>query len=245
MSKPRNGLDILLGEAMKYELVLFDSDGTLFDFEMASEVALKNSYHLFGIDEKWNSDTMTHYRKLNKQIWNEFEQKKITPTQLKPERFRRFLSEISEPDIDPKKFSDNYLKILSEGTYLIENAEEIVKWCSEKLKIGIITNGFTSVQKPRFSESILDQYFEHYIISEEIGFAKPFPEIFEYAFNKFDHTNKDTAIIIGDNLTSDIKGGNNFGIDTCWLNEEGQENSGIIPTYEIKNLLELKNILTN
>ena len=230
---------------MKYELVLFDSDGTLFDFEMASEAALKNSYHLFGIDGKWNSNTMTHYRKVNKQIWNEFEQKKITPAQLKPERFKRFLSEISEPDIDPEKFSDNYLKILSQGTFLIDHAEDIVKWCAERFKIGIITNGFTSVQKPRFSESILDEYFEHYIISEEIGFAKPYPEIFDYALNKFNHTVKESVIIIGDNLTSDIKGGNDFGIETCWLNEDGKETSEIVPTYEIKNLLDLKEILTN
>ena len=138
-----------------------------------------------------------------------------------------------------------YLLSLSQSTDLIEGAEDLVKWCSGKFKLGIITNGLTSVQKPRFGKSILNKYFEHYIISEEIGFAKPNSEIFDYSFNKFDHVDKNSAIIIGDNLTSDIKGGNDYGIDTCWINQFGVSGNSIIPTYEIKDLSELKQILSS
>ncbi len=227
---------------MKYELILFDADGTLFDFEKASVEALKKTMKLFGID-KWNTETWELYKKINKQIWDEFELKKISAIELKPERFRRFFSAISVHDIDPSEFSNKYLLFLSHGTYLIDGAEELVKWCYGKYKLGIITNGLTSVQKPRFSQSILNKYFEHYIISEEIGYAKPHPEIFDYAFEKFDHLDKSSAIIIGDNLTSDIKGGNDYGIDTCWFNQTGLSKNSIIPTYEITDLSELKNIL--
>ena len=229
---------------MKYKLVLFDADGTLFDFERASEEAIKSGLMNFNID-RWNSETMTIYRKVNKQIWDEFELKQISASNLKAERFKRFFIEISVENVDPKEFSDYYLFSLSQNTDLIEGAEDIVKWCYGKFELGIITNGLTSVQKPRLNSSILDEYFEHYIISEEIGFAKPHAEIFDYSFDKFEHTDKESAIIIGDNLTSDIKGGNNYGIDTCWINQTGANNNSIIPTYEISDLTQLKNILSS
>lgn len=228
---------------MKYKLVLFDADGTLFDFEKASEEAIKKGFEKFEIG-CWNSETMIIYRKINKQIWDEFELKLISASNLKAERFRRFFIEISAENVDPKEFSDYYLLSLSQSTDLIDGAEDLVKWCYGKFKIGIITNGLTLVQKPRFGNSILDKYFEHYIISEEIGFAKPHPEIFDYSFSKFDHTDKNSAIIIGDNLTSDIRGGNDYGIDTCWINQSGASKDTIVPTYEINDLAELKKILS-
>ena len=227
---------------MKYELVLFDADGTLFDFDKASEEALKRAMQLFNID-KWNADTWALYKKVNKQIWNEFELKQISAADLKLERFRRFFSALSVTDVEPKDFSDKYLLFLSQGTYLIDGALELVQWCYGKFRLGIITNGLTNVQKPRFNESVLNKYFEHYIISEEIGFAKPHPEIFDYSFEKFNHTDKKSAIIIGDNLTSDIKGGIDYGIDTCWFNALGANSDSIIPTYEINKLENLKDIL--
>jgi len=227
---------------MKYELVLFDADGTLFDFDKASEEALKRAMQLFNID-KWNADTWALYKKVNKQIWNEFELKQISAADLKLERFRRFFSALSVTDVEPKDFSDKYLLFLSQGTYLIDGALELVQWCYGKFKLGIITNGLTNVQKPRFNESVLNKYFEHYIISEEIGFAKPHPEIFDYSFEKFNHTDKKSAIIIGDNLTSDIKGGIDYGIDTCWFNALGANSDSIIPTYEINKSENLKDIL--
>lgn len=227
---------------MKYELVLFDADGTLFDFDKASEEALKKALQLFNID-KWNAEIWTLYKKINKQIWDEFEQKQISAADLKQERFRRFFSAVSITGIDPKEFSDKYLLFLSQGTYLIDGAEDLVEWCYDKFKLGIITNGLTSVQKPRFNQSVLNKYFEHYIISEEIGFAKPHREIFDYSFEKLRHTDKNSAIIIGDNLTSDIKGGIDYGIDTCWFNTSGASKDSIIPTCEINNLAELKKIL--
>ncbi|MEN8194031.1 MAG: HAD hydrolase-like protein, partial [Bacteroidota bacterium] len=162
---------------MKYELVLFDADGTLFDFEKASEEALKKAFHEFNIGQ-WTSETMRTYRKVNKQIWDEFELKIILADDLKTERFRRFFIALSVSGIDLKEFSEKYLLYLSQGGYLIDGAEELVKWCYGKFKLGIITNGLTSVQKPRFNNSTLNKYFEHYIISEEIGFAKPHAEIF-------------------------------------------------------------------
>ena len=126
---------------------------------------------------------------------------------------------------------------------MLENAEEIVKWCSQRFELAIVTNGLASVQNPRFMNSDLRKYFKHIIISEEIGFAKPKRKFFDFTFEKFGNPKRETVIIIGDNLSSDVKGGLDFGIDACWFNPTKAENNGIIPTFEISNLNELKKIL--
>ena len=134
------------------------------------------------------------------------------------------------------------MNYLSQGTHLLEGAEEIVKHFYGKCELALATNGLANVQNPRFAGSDLAKYFQHIFISEEIGFPKPNKEFFKHIFSKLPH--KKSAIFIGDNLTSDIKGGNDFGIDTCWFNQNKRINeSGIIPTFEISDLLELKRII--
>ena len=119
-----------------------------------------------------------------------------------------------------------------------------MKQCSKSYNLVIVTNGLASVQNPRFNNSELKKYFSHIVISEEIGFAKPKKEIFDYTFELLGSTTKESSLIIGDNLSSDIKGGSDYGIDTCWINPQKIENkTDIVPTYEITELNELKSIL--
>lgn len=225
---------------MNYKLILFDADGTLYDFTRAEREAFEKTFHQFGIHEN-----LTHlhkeYEKINLAIWKEFEEKKITSTKLRLERFHRFFTQ-EKLSLDPQMISPVYLKYLSQGTHLLEGAEEIVKFFYGKCKLALATNGLANVQNPRFAGSDLAKYFQHIFISEEIGFPKPNKEFFKHIFSKLPH--KESSIIIGDNLTSDIKGGNDFGIDTCWFNQNKRINeSGIIPTFEISDLLELKRII--
>jgi len=111
-------------------------------------------------------------------------------------------------------------------------------------KIYLITNGLTVVQKPRIKNSVIGKYFDGVIISEEVGYAKPHKEIFDIAFNMMDNPEKNEVLIIGDSLTSDIAGGINYGIDTCWYNSFNNEvNDNIIPTYEIRELKELLDLI--
>lgn len=227
---------------MKYKIILFDADGTLYDFDKAAVEALKSNFNKYKID--WKENTFKIYEEVNKKIWDDFENGLITTKDIKTVRFKRFFQVIGVENVDSIEFSKDYLNYLSQNNYLLPQAKEIVKWSSEKFKLAIITNGLASVQNPRFKNSELRKYFEHIIISEEIGFAKPKKEIFDFAFNKFNNPSKNSVIIIGDNLTSDIKGGIDYEIDTCWFNPEKNKNSnGIIPTYEISNLNELKRIL--
>ena len=227
---------------MKYKIILFDADGTLYDFDKAAVEALKSSFKKYSLE--WTTNTFSIYEEVNKKIWNDFEKGLITTKEIKTERFKRFFDIIDVNNVDSIKFSEDYLEFLSQNNYLLEGAEDIVKWSSEKFDLAIVTNGLASVQNPRFKSSELRKYFKHIIISEEIGFAKPKNEIFDYSFNLLNNPRRENVIIIGDNLTSDIKGGEDYGIDTCWFNPAKANNdSGIIPTFEIANLNELKKIL--
>ena len=227
---------------MKYTTILFDADGTLYDFDKAAVEALKSSFKKYNLE--WTTNTFSIYEEVNKKIWNDFEKGLITTNEIKTERFKRFFDIIEASNIDSLQFSKDYLEFLSQNNYLLDGAEDIVKWSSEKFELAIVTNGLASVQNPRFKSSELRKYFKHIIISEEIGFAKPKKEIFDHTFELLNNPSKDNAIIIGDNITSDIKGGEDYGIDTCWFNPAKIiRNSGINPTYEISNLNELKKIL--
>ena len=226
---------------MKYKLILFDADGTLFNFDKAEREAFERTMRNFEIKENL---VILHqkYEKINKAVWKEFEEKKINSTNLRIERFKRFF-ESQKLDLVAEEISPFYLKKLSQGTELLVGAEEIVRYFQGKCELALATNGLSDVQRPRFSNSMLAKYFQHIFISEEIGFPKPNKEYFEYIFEQLPF--KKTAIIVGDNLTSDIQGGNDFGIDTCWYNPQKLKNeSGIKPTYEIHELEELKKIFT-
>jgi YjjG family noncanonical pyrimidine nucleotidase len=231
-----------------YKLVLVDADGTLFDYYKAEGYALKEALKYFNYsgDEK---RALENYRKINSKLWLDLEMGEITKEKLRTERFKLLFKEF-KVDIQVNDFSNYYLSKLGEASFLIEGAEEICRYLSEKYLLTILTNGIKKVQLSRLKGSPIDDYIDYIVISDEVGVNKPDPYIFEYTLKLVNHHNKEAIInkediiIIGDSLTSDIQGGLNFGIDTCWLNLHGLENNtGIIPKYEVNNLRELKNIL--
>ena len=227
---------------MKYKVVLFDADGTLYNFDKAAVQALKSSFEKYNLT--WTDNIFEFYEQVNKKLWNDFEKGLISTSEIKTERFKQFFDVINVRGINSVQFSFDYLDALSQNNFLLEEAEDIVNWSSKKFELAIVTNGLASVQNPRFMNSELRKYFKYIIISEEIGFAKPKSEFFDFTFQKFNNPSKKDVIIIGDNLNSDIKGGLDYGIDACWFNPAKAKNiNGIIPTYEISNLNELKKIL--
>lgn len=226
---------------MTYELILIDADGTIFDYDRAESEAFTQTMTAFGF-EKSCSTLLPLYREINAFIWKEFEQGLLTIADIRRIRFERLAKKarIEYPTIE---VSSQYLEHLSSMAFLYEDAEVLLQWLSERFTVVLITNGIASVQHQRIAKSGLAHLFNHVVISEEVGAAKPDPAIFESAFKTAHFTAKDTAIIIGDSLSSDILGGINFGIDTCWFNPARLENDGeIIPTYEISNLLEIKSL---
>lgn len=228
---------------MKYNLLLFDADDTLFDYDQAEEAALKLSFSEHNISFE-KSIHLPLYRRINKNIWNDLEKKMITPSELKAERFKRLFAEIGVDSVMPAIFSDTYLTFLSEQTFLLPDVIDVLEVLHEKTLMAIITNGLKEVQRPRISSSPISHFFRKYIISDEIGLVKPDKKFFDFALNELNHSNREQTLIIGDNLTSDIQGGINSGIDTCWFNWKKKQNDrNIKPNYEITKLKDLLNII--
>ncbi|WP_411169369.1 YjjG family noncanonical pyrimidine nucleotidase [Clostridium sp. MB05] len=227
---------------MKYEIIIFDADETLFDFRKSEKYAFENTMLEFNMeyDEAYH---LKIYSDINKIIWNEFEEGLISQEKLKTERFKR-LSDKLNIHFDEIKFSESYLKHLSNASFLYDDSIPLIEILSEDYRLSIITNGLNDVQDNRIRKSIISNYFEDIIISEVVKVAKPDPKIFELALNNINHTDKSKVLMVGDSLTSDIQGGINFGIDTCWYNPNRIINkTGIKPTYEISNLMDLPKIL--
>jgi len=228
---------------MNYEVILFDADDTLFDYGLAESHALSSVFSFFGMPTG-AKDYAVSYKEINHKLWSDLELGLITSAALRVERFIRLFAK-HDILLDAQEFSDAYLRFLGEGTFLMQGAIEL---CSELsgVRLAIITNGIKEVQNSRIRDSLLCNTFEQIIISEEAGYQKPETGIFDFAFAKLGIEDKNKVLIVGDSLTSDIQGGINYGIDTCWFNPKGKVNTlGIIPTYEISDLSELKDIVGN
>jgi putative hydrolase of the HAD superfamily len=229
---------------MKYEVILFDADDTLFDFKKSEKEAFKNTMLEFNIEYNENHH-LKIYHEINTAIWKEFENGLITQERLKVERFKR-LSDALMAEFDENEFAKTYIRHLANGSFLFEGSIDLVISLHKEYKLSIVTNGLKDVQNKRIRQSIISKYFENVVISEEAKVSKPDPKIFEYALNNIKYTDKSKVLMVGDSLTSDIQGGINSGIDTCWYNPGRIENkTGIIPHYEISHLLELQEVLKN
>lgn len=227
---------------MKYEVIIFDADETLFDFEKSEREALKNTMIEFGIEYDENHH-LKIYKELNTAIWKELEDGFITQEKLKVERFKR-LSNRLDVEFNEEEFAKLYMKNLSLASFLYDDSRDLVESLHKDYRLIIITNGLTEVQSNRIRKSTIAKYFDSVVISEEVKVSKPNPKIFQYALNNLNYSDKSKVLMVGDSLTSDIQGGINFGIDTCWYNPNKiVKRTEIKPTYEISNLMELKNII--
>lgn len=225
----------------KYQWLLFDADDTLFDYGKAEAGALRQTFEQVGV--KFEPEYLSAYQQINRQIWTEFEQGRISAKALRTRRFE-LLFEAIGVSVDPERFSAVYLSNLATQSELTEGALQVMQALYGKYRLAIITNGLRDVQRPRLARSAIRDYIADIIISEEVGAAKPERAIFEAAFRRMGNPNKDEVLLIGDNLASDMAGGNAYGIDTCWFNPTGQPRAEDIPvTYEISRLTDLLEML--
>lgn len=226
---------------MSYKWLLLDADGTLFDYDRAETEALEWTFEQLGY--KFQEEYIKAYRQINEQIWLDFEQGEIAPERLKVQRFE-LLFEAIGAELDAETFSERYLKNLALGTTLIEGAEKTVRSLYGEVGMVLITNGLAEVQRTRLAGSTIGRYFEDVVISEEIGASKPDRRIFDVAFERMGNPEKEEVLIVGDSLTSDMRGGSEYGIDTCWYNPEGRARElQIAIRYEIHSLDELVGIV--
>ena len=225
----------------KYTWLLFDADDTLFDFGQAEAGALRLTFGQLGV--RFDPAYLPVYQRINRQIWQDFEQGKISAEALRTTRFE-LLFEAIGVSVDAERFSAAYLPNLATQSELTEGALEVVQALHGKYRLAIITNGLRDVQRPRLAQSAIRDYIADIVISEEVGAVKPERAIFDAAFQRMGQPGKDEVLLIGDSLTSDIAGGSAYGIDTCWFNPDGKAgHDGLVITFEIRYLAGLLEIL--
>lgn len=225
----------------KYDYLFIDADDTLYDFETAEKRALQETFEAFGISH--NEVNVNLYHRINKGLWEDLEKGLIDQDGIKIERFKRLLEALNISQ-NPEAVAQFYMTALGKGTDLLAGAYELVEKLSQSYPICIITNGIEVIQTSRIGKSKLAPFIKHIIISEAVGYSKPDSRIFEHAMKLVGMSDKQRVIMIGDSLTSDIKGGNDFGIDTLWVNLNNKLPSETIkPSYEVKRLEDIPNCL--
>ena len=228
---------------MKYEFLLFDADHTLFDFNKSEYFALKGA--LMEYDCPCTDAHIERYSEINVKYWKMLERGEIDKKSLMLARFVEFASEFGFED-RAEAVSVLYMKNLAKEAHLFEGALDLVAKLSQKYRLFIITNGVKSTQDGRFALSPITKYFEKIFISEVIGAEKPSREFFSAVEDDIDGYEREKAIVIGDSLSSDIKGAINSGIDCIWYNPSKKSApEGWDITYTVSNFDEILEILDN
>lgn len=225
----------------KYEVLLFDVDGTLLDFDKAEEQGIESLLTHFGVPV--TEENKAKYHELNKRYWQRLELGEITRDQVLSLRFEEFFGDFGI-QVDGMAVDGLYRESLNNSAVLVEGAIELLTALKDKYELYIVTNGVAATQYKRLAASGLDKYVKGVFVSEEAGFQKPQPEFFQYVFEKLGRRDVENMLIIGDSLTSDIRGGNTAGIDTLWYNPHRAENTaGVHVDYEAGTLWEIKEML--
>jgi 2-haloacid dehalogenase len=222
--------------------VLFDLDDTLFDFHKAEKIALTKTLVHFGIDP--TEETLALYSTINAAHWKRLELGEISREEVKVGRYRELFETIGV-ECDPVKATAYYESMLAIGHYFMPGAPELLEELYRKYRLYIVSNGTAKVQEGRIGSSGIAKYMDGIFISQILGANKPDKQFFDICFAEIPDFSLSETVIIGDSLSSDIKGGINAGITTVWFNPKGIENDNDIkPDYTIKELSEVPGLLS-
>ncbi|MCI8589298.1 MAG: noncanonical pyrimidine nucleotidase, YjjG family [Clostridiales bacterium] len=222
---------------MKYDILLLDADDTLFDFAKCERAALQNTLCEAGLP--FSQAIYETYSAINLSFWKMLERGEIDRDALRVKRFEALMVQTGL-QYDADAINKRYTEALANQSILIDGAHEFVKTAARVCRLYIVTNGMAYSQEKRFAASGLLPYITDVFISEKIGAAKPDKAFFDYVFSAIPAFDPGKALIIGDSLSSDIAGGVNAGIDTCWFNPSCAVNSTPWqPVYQVRTLQEV------
>lgn len=225
------------------KVLLWDVDGTLLDFLAAEKVAMKKCFEVCGIGE-CTDEMIARYSKINKKYWEKLERGEITKPEVLVGRFEEFFASEGIITDCAEEFNKEYQVRLGDTICFCDDGYELVKGLKGQVKQYAVTNGTKVAQDKKLTKSGLIELFDDIFISEVVGIEKPGIGFFEKVWEKIGRYESNEVMIIGDSLTSDIKGGNNAGILCCWYNPKGMVNDkGVRVDYEIDNLQKVKEII--
>lgn len=226
----------------KFTTILWDVDGTLLDFLYSQRIALKNCLQIF--DRECTEELRTRYSQINDNYWKRYELGEITREELLTGRFRTLFEEFDICGIDPEAFCREYQRELGNVYCYIDDSLDICKSLYGKVKQYVVTNGAVSTQKNKLKLSGLSDVMEEIFVSDEVGTPKPDKGFFDYCLAHVEEKDPKNILLVGDSLSSDIKGGVMAGIPTCWFRPEGTENHTEYKSdYEISNLHQIFEVL--
>jgi len=224
--------------------VLFDLDGTLFDYAAAETTAVSATLRDAGVEP--TEAALGDYRRINAGHWAALERRETTPARLRIERWSEVLAAHTHHAIDIAVLSERYLVHLAAAAPLIPGAVEVVEEMSTRFRIAFVTNGLADVQRPRLEASPLAGAAEVLTISDEVGAAKPDAAIFRAVFEAMGGPLREDVTMVGDSLSADIAGAEAFGLATVWFAPPGTPDPGAddpVPTHRIARLHELPPLL--
>lgn len=223
--------------------LLFDADGTLWDFDASAWLSFEKIFARHG----WvfDQDVFDRYNRINNMLWERYERGEMSRDRVLVERFELMFAEMGI-DFSGAEFEDSFRKELETNPVWMEGAEELLRQLHPDYGIFIVTNGVASTQRKRIALTGLDRYVDKFFISEEVGAQKPQKEFFDFVFSQIGPCAADEVMLIGDSLSADILGANRAGIPACWFNPAGAPRKGEArPNFTIRSLSELVPILEN
>ena len=221
--------------------VFLDLDNTILDFAKAERTALAQALSERGVTP--TDEMLCRYSEINLACWEELEKGNWTRAEVLVRRYERLIAEF-QLSLDAQEIQRRYEQLLHEGHDILPGAEDLLKTLFARYELYLASNGTDSVQRSRIEKSGIGKYFKEIFVSERMGTVKPQREFFEACFARIPGFEPSRAIMVGDSLTSDIRGGINAGIKTCWFNPEGKSlREDIRPDYVICSLDELPGIL--
>jgi YjjG family noncanonical pyrimidine nucleotidase len=221
---------------VRYTTLLFDLDHTLFDFDASEAAAFDAALTGHGIDVRDGFHEL--FVTINKALWVKVEAGEITPNDVRTVRFERLFADVGVR-ADAEAIGHDYLIGLGAFGDLYPGARELLEDLSADSTLALVSNGIGQVVRDKVARLDLGGYFDAIVVSGEIGIAKPHTGFFDVAFDRLGHPNKATTLMIGDNLASDIAGGINYGLDTCWFAPDAHGEPAVEPTYRVESLQEI------
>ena len=228
---------------MNFDVLLWDIDGTLLDFLAAEKAAIKSMFAHFGLGE-CSDEMVERYSAINKRCWEALERGEIEKSAMLVRRFEEFFASEGIDTTVAREFNDLYQVRLGDTVVFCDNSYELVSGLRGKVRQYAVSNGTIVAQERKLRRSGLDKLFDGVFLSEQLGWEKPAREFFDAVFAGIGPVESDRCLIIGDSLTSDIAGGENTGIKTCWYNPHALPNrTGTRVDFELRNLQDLLEIL--
>lgn len=222
---------------MRYKGIFIDADETLFDFQAGERVAAGRMLEFLKVADP---GALEAYSEINAALWRDLEKGLTNQAQLKVKRFELLMERYGVAG-DPAAVAEFYVEALSEQSMLLPGALEAVGRIAEKLPVSIVTNGISRVQRGRIGRSPLRHLIQDFVVSEEIGYAKPDPRVLEIALSNLGVAPGD-ALMAGDGM-ADMRCAKNAGVDGCWYNPHGKSlPEDLKPRYEIADLSLLPDI---